>query len=115
MPVSPLSPCRVPGCPVVGPCAEHDALRGRATREQRPAWDNWYRIARWRHPVWGLRARALARYPLCVECRATGRVVATAEIDHVIPHRGDPALFWNIDNLQGLCSTHHSEKTARGL
>jgi 5-methylcytosine-specific restriction protein A len=74
----------------------------------------WYRIARWRHPVWGRRAQILARDPLCVECRRAGVVEPTAEVDHVIPHRGDPVLFWDPDNLQGLCTTHHGQKTQRG-
>ena len=35
-----------------------------------------------------------------------------AVVDHVIPHRGDESLFWDIDNLQTLHKNCHDEKTA---
>lgn len=71
----------------------------------------WYRLARWRHPVWGRRAVALRRHPFCVDCGNRGRVRPSTEVDHVIPHRGDPRLFWDEDNLQGLCHECHGAKT----
>jgi hypothetical protein len=40
-------------------------------------------------------------------CKAAGRTVAAAVVDHVVPHRGDAALFWDPDNLQSLCKPHH--------
>lgn len=43
--------------------------------------------------------------PLCA-CGA-----AATEVDHVRPHRGDPDLFWDADNLQSLCKPCHSRKT----
>jgi 5-methylcytosine-specific restriction protein A len=107
MPNAPLAPCRVPGCRTLGPCAEHHALL-------KPAWAKWYHIARWRHPVWGLRSRALAASPLCVECHRAGAVVVATQVDHIVPHRGDPQWFWNLDNLQPICDRHHAEKTRRG-
>ena len=114
MPNAPLLPCRAPGCRMVGPCPEHDPQRGRIDRAAKPVWSGWYHIARWRHPVWGLRSRVLSATPLCVTCRATGRIVAATSVDHVIPHRGDPALFWNFRNCQALCDACHSDKTNRG-
>jgi len=114
MPDAPLAPCRAPGCATIGPCAEHDVERGRLERQSKPAWSSWYHIARWRHHVWGLRSRALAASPLCSECRRTGHVVEATEVDHIVPHRGDPALFWSSTNVQALCKRHHDEKTNRG-
>lgn len=36
-----------------------------------------------------------------------------AEItDHVIPHRGNSKLFWDVKNLQSLCFSCHNKKTA---
>ena len=32
---------------------------------------------------------------------------STTVADHVVPHRGDPTLFWEGE-LQGLCDSHHS-------
>jgi 5-methylcytosine-specific restriction protein A len=40
--------------------------------------------------------------------------MAATEVHHVIPHRGDPVLFWRVENCVGLCHTHHNEHTARG-
>ena len=34
-------------------------------------------------------------------------------VDHIEPHRGDQALFWNSANWQALCSTHHSADKQR--
>jgi 5-methylcytosine-specific restriction protein A len=114
MPTAPPLPCPVPGCPSSRPCAAHDAARARARRELRPVWDGWYRLARWTNKTWGLRARVLRASPLCVVCRASGRVVPATQVDHIVPHRGDPALFWAFENLQALCDPCHSAKTARG-
>jgi hypothetical protein len=29
-------------------------------------------------------------------------------IDHIIPHKGDKALFWNRNNWQAACNWHHN-------
>jgi 5-methylcytosine-specific restriction protein A len=52
------------------------------------------------------------RHPLCVECEKQGRLVLAEVVDHIIPHRGDMALFWDRNNHQGLCKTCHDRKTA---
>jgi 5-methylcytosine-specific restriction enzyme A len=64
-------------------------------------------------PHWR-RARAayLARHPLCVRCHAKGCVEPSTTVDHVVPHRGDPVLFWDERNWQGLCKRCHDAKTA---
>ena len=64
---------------------------------------------RWRRA----RAAYLTRHPLCVPCQAAGRVVSAMVVDHVVPHRGDPVLFWDEANWQGLCKPCHDVKTAR--
>ena len=57
----------------------------------------------------------LAEHPLCAECERQGLPLTAAEVvDHIIPHRGDEALFWAAGNLQALCVHHHNQKTARG-
>ena len=35
------------------------------------------------------------------------RITATEVTDHVIPHKGDQALFWDHDNWQPACGWHH--------
>jgi 5-methylcytosine-specific restriction protein A len=60
------------------------------------------------------RAGYLARHPLCVDpYRDHGiRVVAATELDHIIPHKGDMTLFWDVSNWQALCKACHARKTA---
>jgi 5-methylcytosine-specific restriction protein A len=38
--------------------------------------------------------------------------VAANEVDHIKPHKGDMALFWDSSNWQSLCKPCHSAKTA---
>lgn len=64
---------------------------------------------RWR----AARARYLALHPLCVKCAAERYVKPATVVDHIKPHKGDPALFWDVSNWQSLCKTHHDQKTAR--
>ena len=42
-----------------------------------------------------------------------GRVVAATVVDHVVPHRGDPELFWDETNWPPACKPCHDAKTAR--
>lgn len=48
------------------------------------------------------------RHPLCCCCMANGVVKAATVVDHVVPHRGDMALFWDRSNWQGLCTGCHN-------
>jgi 5-methylcytosine-specific restriction protein A len=68
-------------------------------------WGKWYDTAHWRN----LRVRVLARDPICKMCSRAASIVA----DHIKPHRGDWSLFCDLNNLQGLCASCHSIKTAR--
>ena len=63
-----------------------------------------YDLRRWRRA-----SRAyLGAHPLCVMCEQQGRATLATVVDHVIPHKGDPVLFWDESNWQGLCATDHS-------
>nr|WP_254915489.1 HNH endonuclease [Haematobacter massiliensis] len=42
-------------------------------------------------------------------CAGKGEAVA----DHIIPHRGDEAMFWDADNLQCLCKSCHDGVKAK--
>lgn len=70
-----------------------------------PKWKKWYGRAHWRK----LRTLVLARDPVCMICLRNPSVCA----DHKRPHRGDWNLFASLENLQGLCSPCHDEKTER--
>lgn len=58
----------------------------------------------------GIRRRHFQRDPLCVKCRALGRVVAATQVDHERP-------LWDggedvEGNRQGLCDDCHDVKTS---
>jgi 5-methylcytosine-specific restriction endonuclease McrA len=50
------------------------------------------------------RAQFLASNPTCRKC---GTHPATV-VDHIMPHKGNKALFWNRANWQPLCVRCHS-------
>ena len=57
-------------------------------------------------------ARASAQFrrdnPLCVGCRAIGRLEAATVTDHIVPHRGDAEIFWQAQWWQPSCDWHHN-------
>ena len=53
----------------------------------------------------------LDAHPLCVRCRAKGRVTGATVVDHITDHKGDQRLFWDEANWQPLCKPHHDHKT----
>jgi 5-methylcytosine-specific restriction endonuclease McrA len=46
-------------------------------------------------------------HPLCLGCEAIGRIMPTTVTDHVEPHKGDMAKFWNATRWQPACGWHH--------
>jgi 5-methylcytosine-specific restriction endonuclease McrA len=67
-----------------------------------------YRTSKWRR----LRAFVLERQPVCQMCWNTRKLVTPSTVvDHIQRHHGDPALFWDVGNLQALCRPcHESQK-----
>ncbi len=59
------------------------------------------------------RAGYLRLHPLCRPCARAGRARAAAVVDHVRPHRGDRALFWDPANWQPLCRPCHDSRKQR--
>ena len=111
MPKRPKRPCRCPGCPNLCEsgtyCPEHsaespDRLRGSATER---GYD-----AKWRRA----RKRFLRSHPLCANCLSQGVLTPATVVDHIVPHRGDRALFWDENNWQPLCKSCHDRKTGSG-
>lgn len=101
MPETPPHPCRQPKCPNLVErgktwCEIHGKRKSAAKRGYDGAWRN-------------VRANFLAHNPYCVHCGAPGN-----EVDHIVPHRGNRALFENTNNLQTLCKSCHSRKTIAG-
>lgn len=71
-------------------------------------WNKWYKLARWERK----RQALFAAQPLCVKCLEVEEVTIADTADHIIPHRGNPDLFWNGD-LQPLCAACHSRDKQR--
>ena len=102
MPTLPRTVCSRCGARVSGRCA-----RCRAGYDQRRGSPQ----ARGYDAVWQLLSRQVLREePTCriVPC---GR--PSQHADHIIPVRQRPDLRLVRSNVQGLCASHHSAKTAR--
>lgn len=54
------------------------------------------------------RAGFLRSHPLCADHIKRGQVVQATVVDHIVPHRGDMALFWDKSNWQALCADCHN-------
>jgi hypothetical protein len=88
-------------------CALHKVEPIRQRNDLRPL----YKCKKW----YQTRAHVLARDPICT-WDAVSCMALSTDCDHVI----DAALwvaagndFYDMDNLRGLCHTHHSRRTAR--
>lgn len=77
-------------------------------RKAEKSWRKWYATAQWKN----LRQITLIRFPACTRCLPE-RVTPSTVADHIEPHRGNPELFWNPDNLTGLCATCHNSAKSR--
>jgi len=116
MPVKPSRPCRYPGCPHLtndksGYCPEHlKQTRRQYDRDRGSASERGY-DASWQR----YRKAYLAEHPLCALCAKKDPPVVRAAtvVDHIIPHRGDYALFWDPANHQPSCTECHNIKTAK--
>lgn len=76
----------------------------------------WYNSAAWRGVPNGLRWKCLVRDLFTCQWPGCGRVVAdTSQLvaDHVVPHRGDRARFFDLGNLQTLCKSCHDTHKQR--
>jgi 5-methylcytosine-specific restriction protein A len=109
VPSRPLVACPTCGDPLPAgvPCPRHVRARRQAYDQQRPSAAARLYGPRWRR----YRETFLAAHPVCVHCHQEGRPGPANEVDHIVPHRGDHALFWDGANHQGLCKHHHSRKT----
>ena len=105
-------PCRHPGCAALVPygqkyCETHKKLHPEATRSA---------TSRGYGAAWQRESKRFLQMPehrLCEECLKEGRYVKATVVDHIVPHRGDPALFWDRSNWRGLCKSCHDKKTGR--
>lgn len=106
--------CRHPGCGCRIPfgekyCDKHkaDASKYAAPKKRLTAHQRGY-TSRWRR----ISQEFLKAHPLCAECERNGKVTPATCVDHIVPHKGNPKLFWDQKNWQPLCQSCHSRKTA---
>jgi 5-methylcytosine-specific restriction protein A len=114
MPTKAKRGCSYPGCTAlvaIGSRCEKHQRQANQTRWQRenanrPSPSAQGYDARWRQ----IRLIHLRTHPLCVACSRQGLTVAATEVDHILPlaQGGTHAA----DNLQSLCKSCHSRKTA---
>jgi len=92
-------------CTVCGPKRrlsrrQHDEQRGSAAA--RGYGHHWRKV----------RAMQLRRSPFCEHCARDGKTTVASEVDHIVARRdGGSDAF---ENLQSLCKSCHSKKTAKG-
>lgn len=107
MPQRPPKACRQPGCPNLN-CEEHKRKRV----DVRPSAARRGYDRRWQK----LRRAFIRANPICADpfgLHANNNEVAmTTDVDHINPKRDGGLDAW--DNLQGLCHSCHSTKTALG-
>jgi 5-methylcytosine-specific restriction protein A len=103
----PKRPCRQPGCPNLN-CKEHRAKRldARPSAASRGYGRRWQRLR-----LMFLRANPLCADPFGLHANS-GEVAMAEHADHIKPKRDGGQDKW--DNLQGLCHSCHSKKTALG-
>lgn len=99
-------PPRICPCNVTVPHGERCRCEQQATRERHARHDHRRPPARERgydHNWRKARLDFLTTHPQCAMCGEHSTTV-----DHIIPHRGDRALFWNRANWQALCAHCHN-------
>jgi len=118
------SRCREAGCPGRtthrnGRCDTHqDPKSRRAAFTNKAESDKWYHLAIWGKVKAAFRAKYPERAVVCQWKDENGILCGqtATDTDHVVPHRGNWPLFLggvDFENLQGLCASHHSVKTAK--
>jgi len=78
-------------------------------RAESAAWQHLYDTKTWKV----LRAECLYVTPWCVLCAQRDIYTPATVVDHIKPHKGDEALFFNFDNLQSLCKACHDRHKQR--
>ena len=88
------------------PKSHSELMKPKRLREKRPSSSAMGYGSQWRK----LRAFILNREPLCRHCAENGHTELASDLDHIVPKAqggtDDP------DNLQPLCHSCHSRKTA---
>ena len=101
-------------CPLHKKKAAENKKAYQAQREKQRTWSAGTSAQRGYGYRWRQARQAFLRqHPFCIECEKRGIIKPATDVDHIKPHKGDMALFWDQSNWQPLCHTCHSKKTAR--
>ena len=110
MPWAPKKPCAEPGCPKLATksrCPDHEQTKRRTYERARGSSHDRGYGRQWRK----LRLVVLREEPLCREHKKKGRIVLATDVDHIKPKAEGGTD--DRSNLQPLCHSCHSVKTAR--
>lgn len=108
--------CKAPGCYLMAEngskyCKKHEAYQeyyyNKAVSKpyqnaERPN-EGLYRSYRWKQ----LRAKIIKAHPFCSVCSSTDNL----SVHHIVPPKGDEALFFDENNLVVLCMKCHNKET----
>ena len=113
MPTRPARICGQAGCSELvydgsGRCEKHRRQTRREQDERRGSAHERGYTARWSKAS----KRYLRQHPLCEPCLTKGIIEVAEVVDHKIPHKGDPILFWDENNWQSMSKRCHDIKTA---
>lgn len=107
----PFTPPRLCRCGNVIPAGERCACQKTSDRARKARHDRRRPSARQRgyNTEWQkARAAYLIAHPYCALCGNPA-----SHVDHINPHRGDDALFWDRANWQALCAHCHNSTKQR--
>ena len=98
-----------PSCPTCTRKRQQDVDARRGTAEERGYGERWRVESR----EW-LRDPEHPERAFCADPFKLHRVRHVSEmVDHIVPHKGDPVLFWDRSNWQPICRRCNSIKCAR--
>lgn len=87
-----------------------DQKAGDRARNNAAPWRAWYRTQRWQR----LRQQVFVRD--FYKCQRTGALCIgkypepnSPVANHKVPHRGNPDLFWDINNLETITKAEHDK------
>ena len=86
-------------------------LAGAKRRDRKAPSENAHKLYNSRR--WRQSSKAFREAKLCAMCEAAHKITPAQHTDHIIPHNGDPRLFWSVENWQPLCKLCHDHKTHR--
>ena len=111
MPVRNKKACNKQGCPELveygnAYCDKHlkeHKVYKRTNRKKQTMYNRRWQI---------YRKTFLSDNPFCVVCIAENRLTPATVVDHIVPHKDDYDLFWDVNNHQPMCKRCHDRKTA---